>query len=137
MLEYYKIITIYKRSRNKVPVFGAYMANVVKIKNSGISSATPSSLEYGELAINYADAKIFYKNSSNNIAEFNLVGSVSSLSGLSDVSLNALQNGQILKYDSSNEYWYNDYEILGNVDGGDAASNFGGIESVDGGGALG
>jgi hypothetical protein len=37
-------------------------------------------LEYGELAINYADGKLFYKNSSNNVVEFtsavNLAGTV-------------------------------------------------------------
>lgn len=113
------------------------MANVVKIKHSGTSSSTPVSLEHGELALNYNDGKLFYKNASNNIVSFSLTGTISSLSGLSDVSLSSLQNGQILKYDSSNEYWYNDYEVLGNVDGGDASSNFGGIESVDGGGASG
>lgn len=112
------------------------MANVVKIKNSGTSANVPSSLEYGEIAINYSDGKLFYKNASDDIVSFALTNT-STLSSLSDVSLSSLQNGQILKYNSSNEYWYNDYEILGNVDGGDAASNFGGIESVDGGGASG
>ena len=46
------------------------MAQTIKIKRSGSASATPSSLEHGELAINYADGKIYYKNSSNNIVEF-------------------------------------------------------------------
>jgi len=112
------------------------MANVVKIKNSGTSSSAPSSLEHGELAINYADAKIFYKDSSNNIISFNLT-SAGSISELSDVSLTSIQDGQVLKYSSANNNWYNEYEILGNVDGGDAASNYGGIPSVDGGGAAG
>lgn len=113
------------------------MANIVKIKHSGTSSSAPYSLEYGELAINYADAKLFYKDSSNNIVAFNLVDPASSIATLTDVTLTSLQNGQILKYDTSSENWYNDYEILGNVDGGDAASNFGGIEAVSGGGAAG
>jgi hypothetical protein len=46
------------------------MANTIKIKNSGTASAAPSSLEYGELGLNYADGKLFYKNSSNNIVQF-------------------------------------------------------------------
>ena len=46
------------------------MANTIKIKNSGTASNIPSSLEYGELSINYADGKIFYKNSSNTITQF-------------------------------------------------------------------
>jgi hypothetical protein len=50
------------------------MSNIIKIKNSGTASATPSYLEYGELALNYNDEKIFYKNSSNQIVEFNLTG---------------------------------------------------------------
>lgn len=45
------------------------MANTIKIKRSGTSSQVPNSLEYGELAINYADGKLFYKNSSNQITE--------------------------------------------------------------------
>ena len=56
------------------------MANTIKIKNSGTSSNTPSSLEHGEIAINYADGKIYYKNNSNSIVEFtsavNLAGTV-------------------------------------------------------------
>ena len=58
------------------------MAQTIKLKNSGTSSNTPSSLEHGELAINYADGKIFYKNSSNNIVEFTTTsGSFLPLSG--------------------------------------------------------
>jgi hypothetical protein len=46
------------------------MANVIKLKNSGTANSAPTSLETGELAINYADGKLFYKNSSNTIVEF-------------------------------------------------------------------
>ena len=46
------------------------MANVIKLKNSGMANSAPTSLEAGELAINYADGKIYYKNSSNVIVEF-------------------------------------------------------------------
>lgn len=48
------------------------MANVIKIKNSGVSLAVPATLEHGEIAINYADNKLFYKNSENTIVNFNL-----------------------------------------------------------------
>lgn len=51
------------------------MPNTIKIKNSGTASATPTSLEYGELAINYADGKIYYKNSANSIVQFASGGS--------------------------------------------------------------
>ena len=46
------------------------MANTIKIKNSGTASAVPASLEHGELGLNYADGKIFFKNLSNTITEF-------------------------------------------------------------------
>jgi hypothetical protein len=46
------------------------MANTIKIKNSGTPSASPGSLEHGELGLNYADGKIFFKNLSNTIVEF-------------------------------------------------------------------
>ena len=42
----------------------------VKVKRSGTASATPSALEHGELAINYADGKIYWKNASNVIQSF-------------------------------------------------------------------
>lgn len=51
------------------------MANTIQIKRSGTTSQVPTSLAYGELAINYADGKLYYKNSSNNIVEFTGSGS--------------------------------------------------------------
>lgn len=54
------------------------MSNTIKIKNSGTSSAVPSSLEYGELGLNYADGKLYYKNSANTIVEFGGVTNQSS-----------------------------------------------------------
>ena len=48
------------------------MANTIKLKNSGTAAAIPSTLEYGELGLNYADGKIFYKNSLGNIVEFTI-----------------------------------------------------------------
>lgn len=51
------------------------MPNTIQIKRSGTTSQVPTSLAYGELAINYADGKLYYKNSSNNIVEFTGSGS--------------------------------------------------------------
>ena len=50
------------------------MANVVKLKRSGTANTTPlaNSLEYGELAINYADGILFYKDPSNTVISFNI-----------------------------------------------------------------
>ena len=43
------------------------MANTILIKKSGTASAVPSTLSYGELALNYADGLLYYKNSAGNI----------------------------------------------------------------------
>ena len=50
------------------------MANIVKLKRSGTANTTPlaNSLEYGELAINYADGILFYKDASNTVISFNI-----------------------------------------------------------------
>jgi len=45
------------------------MANtVIALKKSGTSSAVPANLANGELAINYADGKLFYKHANGTIA---------------------------------------------------------------------
>jgi len=44
------------------------MANVIKLRNSGTANSAPTSLEVGELAVNYADGILYYKNSSNTIS---------------------------------------------------------------------
>ena len=45
------------------------MANTtIQIRKSGISGNTPSGLEHGELAINYADGKLFYKDDADLIS---------------------------------------------------------------------
>ncbi len=50
------------------------MANIVKLKRSGTANAVPTanSLQHGELAINYADGILFYKDASNTIVSFEL-----------------------------------------------------------------
>jgi len=47
------------------------MANILKIKSSNVALREPTSLEYGELAINYRDGKLFYKDANNVIKYFN------------------------------------------------------------------
>ena len=48
------------------------MTTIIKLKRKGVggSDPSPSDLEHGELAINFADGKLYYKNSSNAIAQF-------------------------------------------------------------------
>ena len=45
------------------------MANTtLQLKKSGVSGNVPVSLSHGELAINYADGKLFYRHANNSIA---------------------------------------------------------------------
>lgn len=45
------------------------MANTtLQLKKSGVTGNVPPSLSYGELALNYADGKLFYKASNGSIA---------------------------------------------------------------------
>lgn len=48
------------------------MANTVKLKKSSVQGKIPQSadLDYGELALNYADGKLYFKDSSNVIQLF-------------------------------------------------------------------
>ena len=50
------------------------MANIIKIKNSGTGSSAPSDLELGELALNYADGKLYYKDDGGSIQHFQQTG---------------------------------------------------------------
>lgn len=46
------------------------MPNTIKIKNSGTASAVPSSLATGELALNYNDGRLYYKNAASQIVAY-------------------------------------------------------------------
>jgi hypothetical protein len=62
------------------------MANKVLLKKSAVAARVPAveDLDYGELALNYADGKLYFKNSSNGI-EF--LGSSSAIETLSNKTL--------------------------------------------------
>ena len=45
------------------------MANIIKLKKSNVENRKPTTLEYGEIALNYKDGNIYYKNSDDAIAE--------------------------------------------------------------------
>jgi len=49
------------------------MAKIL-LKKSSTPSAVPSTLDYGELALNYADGKLFYKDTNNTIQQLNAGG---------------------------------------------------------------
>jgi hypothetical protein len=63
------------------------MPNTIKIKNSAVAAKVPltTDLDYGELALNYADGKIFYKRSDNTVQ------SISGGGGTGDVTLAGTQ----------------------------------------------
>lgn len=65
------------------------------------------------------------------------VSVIATLNDLTDVSINSVDDGQILKYSSASMIWYNEYEAIQNVDGGLANSVYGGIVALSGGGANG
>lgn len=48
------------------------MGNRIKLKKSSVAAKVPltTDLEYGELAINYADEKLYFKNSTDSIKVF-------------------------------------------------------------------
>jgi hypothetical protein len=48
------------------------MANKVLLKKSSVAAKVPlpTDLEYGELAINYTDGKLYFKNNSNQVQAF-------------------------------------------------------------------
>ena len=41
------------------------MANTVLLKRSSVANSAPTSLAYGELALNYTDGNLYYQNASN------------------------------------------------------------------------
>lgn len=69
------------------------MTTKIKLKKSSVSGNAPgtSDLEYGELALNFADGKLFYKNSSNQIKSFVDSALVESL-----ISANSVDSSQVL-----------------------------------------
>lgn len=66
---------------------------VIQLKRSATPAAAPSALDFGELALNYADGKIYYKNTNGNIVTFGGAG------GLYFGTINA--NGTAVVADSS------------------------------------
>lgn len=52
------------------------MANTILLKKNGTASAVPASLSFGELALNYADGKLYYKNADTTIKAINTGGGI-------------------------------------------------------------
>lgn len=62
------------------------MANTIILKNSGTAASAPATLTFGEVAINYADGKLFYKNSSGTIVGAKLVTNITGTANQISVS---------------------------------------------------
>lgn len=80
------------------------MANTIKLKNSGTTTNSPSALEYGELAINYADGKLFYKDDAGSIVDF-----ANARSSVSDTAPSNPSEGDVwFESDTGDVYVYYD-----------------------------
>jgi hypothetical protein len=115
------------------------MANIIKLKNSSVASKVPlaGDLQYGELALNYTDGKLFYKDSSNNIQEISGGGgggasvtvSTTAPSSPSDGDLwwNS-EEGRLKIYynDGSSSQWVDAFVAINGVDGTDGLGWTGG-----------
>jgi len=76
------------------------MANtVIALKKSGTAAAIPNSLEFGELAINYADGKIYYKAANGTVVSLATGGSASSSNSFATINA----NGTLVVADSSTD----------------------------------
>lgn len=67
------------------------MATIIKLKGSATPNLAPSvnDLSYKELALNYADGKLYFKNANNQIAYFS-TASAAGQEGQNDELLNQL-----------------------------------------------
>ena len=87
------------------------MSNKVLLKRSSVAGRVPSAstLEYGELALNYSDGVLYYKDSSNTVQSISGSGAGSSnLDGLTDVTITDVAPSQLAYYDGTE--WKNDYK---------------------------
>lgn len=79
------------------------MANKVLLKKSSVAAKIPltGDLDYGELALNYADGKLYFKDSSNQI---NFLGSSSATETLTNKSISLSNNtltGTVAQFNSA------------------------------------
>jgi hypothetical protein len=118
------------------------MANKVLLKKSSTGAKVPlvTDLDYGELAINYADGKLYYKTSSNTIKSFTEDSSVATLTGTQTLSNKTLSSvvltgtltvaggvgtaGQVLQSTGSGVQW-------ADVSGGGGGSGYAGLVEVN------
>ena len=109
------------------------MSTVIKLKKSSVNGASPDplNLEYGELALNYTDGKLYFRTSTNELSYFSTTGGQQgSLDGLTDVTITSPTSGQVLKYDGTN--WINAIESGGGSSLPDQTNNSGKLLTTNG-----
>jgi len=110
------------------------MASKLILKKSSVPAKVPvvGDLDYGELALNYADGKLFYKTASNTISSFNVGagGGASALDDLTDVVITSLSSGQVLQYNGTS--WVNASAGTGTFGGSFITDSFSGTGSQTG-----
>jgi len=103
------------------------MANKVLLKRSSVAGKTPnaSDLQYGELALNYNDGVLYYKDTSNTVQSISGSGggSATTLDGLTDVTITGVVDGDVLQYDSASGDWVN-------APAGSVSTTLGGLSDV-------
>lgn len=73
------------------------MATAIKLKKSSVAGRVPNNtdLEYGEVAINYADGRLYYKTSTNDVSYFKS-GNISDSADVTDIIDSAYINSKIV-----------------------------------------
>jgi hypothetical protein len=78
------------------------MANTVLLKRSSVAGKVPTTLEYGEVTINYTDGVLWYKTSANTITRINSAVDGSTVNGVAYLgSANVLVNSAGLTFNPS------------------------------------
>lgn len=90
---------------------------VIQLKNSGATGNVPSTLAPGELAINYADGKLYYGNASNNSVLFDVITEPAGLN--QEIQFNdsgSFGSSANLKFDSSTKTLTTNKLVAANVE---------------------
>ena len=105
------------------------MATKIILKKSSIGDKIPSAadLDYGELAINYTDGKIYFKSSTNTVKFFK---DALSLNDLTNVSITGPAQGESLVWDGSK--WINSYAVQVGPTGPTGAQGIQGVQGPTG-----
>lgn len=95
------------------------MANKIILKKSSEAAKVPatSDLTYGELALNYADGKLYFKNASNVIKSFTSSDTIGALQNRYEYTATAGQTTFSAEYVAPNvDVFYNGVKLTNNID---------------------